>query len=291
VSGAVSGVAVDPIEKKPLYHFLPGSKVLSFGTVGCTLRCRFCQNWSISQAGDPGRLQEQSPKDLAAAAVESGCPSVAFTYNEPGVFAEFALETAQTCRDRDLRTVAVSAGFFQPAPAREFFGAMDVANIDLKAFSDRFYSRICGGRLAPVLDTLGIIRHETACWLEVTTLLVPGENDSDAELTGLCRWVARNLGPEVPLHFSAFHPGYRMADRTATPASTVDRARRIALGEGLQFVYSGNVRDPEGSATRCPACASTVIRRDGFRVAENRMGAKGVCPGCGKAIPGVFDPR
>lgn len=286
--GTSSGFAADPIEKKPLYHFFPGSKTLSFGTVGCTLSCRFCQNWTISQTADVGRLTRNlAADDVVRTALSSGCSSVAFTYNEPAVFAEWALDTAQACHDAGLKTVAVSAGFFQPAAAREFFGAMDAANIDLKAFSEGFYRHVCGGRLDPVLDTLRLIRRETACWLEVTTLLVPGENDSEAEVGALSRWVRDELGDEVPLHFSAFHPDHRMRDKGPTPAEVVTGARSLALGEGLRFVYTGNISDRAGSTTLCPSCAAMLIQRDGFRVsAFHRVGGR--CPGCGASVPGRF---
>ena len=286
VARTTSGLAVDPIEKKPLYHFLPGSKVLSLGTVGCTLRCRFCQNWTISQAGTIDGLSSVGPQELVTLALAEGCPSVAFTYNEPAVFAEWALEAAEACHAGGLAAVAVSAGFFQPEAALQFFGAMDAANIDLKAFSDGFYRRLCGASLAPVLETLEIIRHRTRCWLEVTTLLIPGENDTDVEIRNLCRWVVRALGPDVPVHFSAFHPDHRMRSVPATPRRTVARARTIGLEQGLRFVYSGNVADLEGSTTRCPHCQTTLVTRDGFRVNESRWSDPGVCPGCGGLVAG-----
>jgi pyruvate formate lyase activating enzyme len=287
VTNAASAVAVDPIEKKPLYHFLPGSKILSIGTVGCTLQCRFCQNWAISQQWPPDQLTALTPHNAAAAARAAGCPSVAFTYNEPAVFAEFALETAAACRAEGVAAVAVSAGYFQPRAALEFFGEMDAANIDLKAFTDGFYQRLCGGHLAPVLETLERIHHQTSCWLEITTLLIPGENDGDDEVRNLCRWVFQNLGPEVPVHFSAFHPDHRMRNKPVTPAQTVQRARNIGLSEGLRFVYSGNVTDSEGSLTRCPQCHGALVAREAFQVTLARWGdTPGRCPDCGGPVAG-----
>ncbi len=275
--GRSSGFAVDPIEKKPLYHFLPGSEVLSFGTAGCNLGCRFCQNWDLSRARRADRAQAQaSPARIAALAAKQRCASVAFTYNEPIVFAEYAVDTARACREAGLRTVAVSAGFIEPAPREEFFGVMDAANIDLKSFSDAFYRRLCGARLDPVLDTLRFLAQETDILLEVTTLLIPGENDSDAELHGLCAFVAGELGVEVPLHFSAFHPSYQLTDRPRTPHATQQRARRVAREHGLQHVYLGNVYDPEASSTYCAACGERLIER-----ARYQLGAGGPRGGAG----------
>lgn len=278
----ISGLSIDPIEKKPLYHFLPGSRSLSFGTIGCNLSCRFCQNWHISQPEDDAALTERAtPDGLAETAVRLRCPSVSFTYNEPIVSYEFTLATARACRERGVRTVAVTAGYIQPGPARAFFGLMDAANVDLKAFDDDFYRRLCGARLQPVLDTLELIRRETATHLELTTLLIPGQNDAEAEVGALARWVLDRLGPDVPLHFSAFHPMHRLLDVPSTPPTTLGRARRVARDCGLRHVYTGNIDDREGGSTHCPACGSLVVARVGFRVTGVHLDGRGACSFCG----------
>jgi pyruvate formate lyase activating enzyme len=289
--GRSSGFAVDPIEKKPLYHFLPGSSVLSFGTAGCNLGCRFCQNWDLSRARSADRAQAHaSPAQIAALAGRQGCASVAFTYNEPIVFAEYAIDTALACREAGIRTVAVSAGYIEPEPREAFFGVMDAANVDLKSFRDDFYRRLCGARLGPVLDTLRYLASETELLLEITTLLIPGENDGDGELAELCAFVAGELGPEVPLHFSAFHPTYKLTDRPRTPHATQQRARGIALEHGLKHVYLGNVYDPEASSTHCAACGERLIERAGYKLGERRL-AGGACARCGERLHGVFALR
>jgi pyruvate formate lyase activating enzyme len=248
--GRSSGFCIDPIEKKPLNHFYPGSSVLSFGTAGCNLSCKFCQNWDISKSRDMDRLMDQaSPEAIAQAAKESNCRSVAFTYNDPVIFAEYAMDVADACHARGIQTVAVTAGYMHDQARCEFYAKMDAANVDLKAFTDDFYFKLTGSRLQPVLDTLVYLRHETKVWFEITTLLIPGHNDSDEEITALSRWVMKELGPEIPLHFSAFHPDHKMPDVPATPPSTLIRARDIAIKEGLHFVYTGNVRHREGDTT------------------------------------------
>jgi len=288
--GRSSGFCVDPIEKKPLAHFYPGSAVLSFGTAGCNLACRFCQNWDISKSRDMDRLADAaSPDAIAEAAVRLGCRSVAFTYNDPTVFLEYAVDVADACHERGLATVAVSAGYIHDAPRRELYGRMDAANIDLKAFTDEFYFKLAAGRLQPVLDTLRYLVHETSVWTEITTLLIPGWNDSDEELTALSRWVRDELGPEVPLHFSAFHPDYKMGDVPATPPETLVRARRLAMEQGLWHVYLGNVHDSEGDTTRCPACQEAVVVRDWYEILRNEITPEGRCPRCGTTIAGRFD--
>ena len=288
--GRSSGFCVDPIEKKPLNHFLPGSAVLSFGTAGCNLACKFCQNWDISKSRDMDRLMDRaSPAAIARAAVESGCASVAFTYNDPVIFAEYAMDTADACRDAGVQTVAVTAGYISPEPRREFYAKMDAANVDLKGFTDEFYVKLTGARLAPVLETLVYLRHETRVWLEITTLLIPGRNDSDAEIRAESRWIMEQLGPDVPLHFTAFHPDFKMMDVEATPAATVVHARRIAMDEGLRYVYTGNVHDMTGGATFCPSCAEPLIVRDWHRIEDHRLTSEGKCPSCGTAIPGRFE--
>src|SRR4051812_21219380 len=253
--GRSSGFCIDPIEKKPLNHFYPGSSVLSFGTAGCNLACKFCQNWDISKAKDMDRLMDEaSPSAIAKAAQACGSKSVAFTYNDPVIFAEYAMDTADACHEVGVKTVAVTAGYIHLAAAREFYSKMDAANVDLKAFTEAFYFRQTGAHLQPVLDTLAFIHHETDCWLEITTLLIPGLNDGDDELRALSRWVARELGPDVPVHFSAFHPDHKMRDIPATPPDTLVRARRIAMDEGLHYAYTGNVHNREGDTTFCPQC-------------------------------------
>ncbi|MEM7366416.1 MAG: AmmeMemoRadiSam system radical SAM enzyme [Pseudomonadota bacterium] len=295
--GRSSGFCVDPIEKKPLNHFLPGTPVLSFGTAGCNLACKFCQNWDISKSRQMDTLQDQaSPEALVAAAVDAGARSIAFTYNDPVIFLEYALDVAVVAREAGINSVAVSAGYISEAPRREFFGAMQAANIDLKAFSERFYQRICGGHLADVLETIEYVHHGTDVWLELTTLLIPGENDSDAEIDAMTRWLVDHVGPEVPLHFTAFHPDHVMRETPRTPASTLTHARQIAMANGLDYVYTGNVHDPIGGATVCPRCHSVCIGRDWYQLgtwaitmkSEGNM-AGGVCKHCGEPIPGVFE--
>ncbi|MBX9810927.1 MAG: AmmeMemoRadiSam system radical SAM enzyme [Burkholderiales bacterium] len=287
--GRSSGFCIDPIEKKPLNHFYPGSSVLSFGTAGCNLACKFCQNWDISKSRDMDRLMDEAaPAAIAEAAVDSGAKSVAFTYNDPVIFAEYAMDVADACHARGIKTVAVTAGYMHDAPRREFYARMDAANVDLKAFTDEFYFRLCGAHLKPVLDTLVYLRHETDVWFEITTLLIPGKNDSDAEITAECQWIRKELGPEVPLHFTAFHPDYKMDDIPATPVATLRRAREIALGEGLHYVYTGNVHDEEGGSTGCPACRAPLIVRDWYRIDEYRVTPDGRCPDCATPIAGRF---
>jgi len=288
--GRSSGFCIDPIEKKPLDHFYPGSSVLSFGTAGCNLACRFCQNWSISKSREIRTLADRAtPEALAATAERLSCRSVAFTYNDPVVFFEYALDVAEACRARGIATVAVTAGEICPEPRREFFAAMDAANVDLKAFTERFYRKICGASLEPVLDTLRYLKHETDVWFEITTLLIPGENDSNEELDRLTRWVAEELAPDVPLHFTAFHPDWKMRDVPPTPPSTLTRAREIGLANGLQFVYTGNVRDLEGGTTYCPGCEEAVIVRDGYDLVRWHLSDEGHCRSCGSVLAGRFE--
>jgi len=285
--GRSSGFALDPIEKKPLNHVRPGSAVLSFGTAGCNLACKFCQNWSISTARDVDLLNRTAtPGAIAEAARYRGASGVAYTYNDPVIFAEYAIDTAAACREVGLLNVAVTAGYINPIPRADFFGAMDAANVDLKGFTPDFYRRVVGGRLEAVQDTLRYIQHETSCWLEITTLLIPGYNDSDAEVGALAEWVAGELGPAVPLHFTAFHPDNRMCDVPRTPLSTLKRARQIGLAAGLNFVYIGNVPDEAGSTTVCPGCGQAVIVRAGYAVVRYELTADGACRHCGTAIPG-----
>ncbi len=288
--GRSSGFAVDPIEKKPLFHFLPGSSVLSFGTAGCNLACKFCQNWDISKSREMDRLGAQAkPEDIARAARDHGCRSVAFTYNDPVVFLEYATDIAHACREANIHTVAVTAGYITESARPEFFAAMDAVNVDLKAFRQDFYYRLCGGELQTVLDTLKFIHHQTNAWLEITTLLIPGKNDSNQEIDAMCGWILENLGDKVPLHFTAFHPDWKMSDTPRTPKSTLLRARAIARSCGIRYTYVGNVHDEKGSSTYCPNCNGIVIARDWHRILEWNLDYQGACLGCGVPLDGKFD--
>ncbi len=288
--GRSSGFAVDPIEKKPLNHFLPGTPVLSFGTAGCNLSCRFCQNWDISKSRETDTLADAaSPETIARAAADLGCRSVAFTYNDPVVFMEYAIDVARACRAHGIRTVAVTAGYMDPDPRVEFYEHMDAANVDLKAFTEGFYANTCAGHLQPVLETLEYLKHRTSVWFEITTLLIPGLNDGDEEIAALARWVAERLGPDVPLHFTAFHPDWKMRDRPPTPPATLTRARRIARGYGLRYVYTGNVHDVEGGTTSCHGCGAALVERDWYEILAWRLTDDGRCRRCGTPCAGVFD--
>ncbi|MBK6697329.1 MAG: AmmeMemoRadiSam system radical SAM enzyme [Myxococcales bacterium] len=289
--GRSSGFALDPIEKKPLHHFYPGSSVLSFGTAGCNLACKFCQNWDMSKSRDMDTLAaDATPLAIAKAARESGAKSVAFTYNDPTIFPEYAMDVADACHERGIKTVAVTAGYIYPKPREEFFSKIDAANVDLKAFTEEFYFKQTAAHLAPVLDTLKYLVHETNVWTEITTLLIPGLNDSDAELVNLCEWVARELGPTVPIHFTAFHPDYKMQDVPPTPPETLKLARSIARALGLLYVYTGNVHDYDGDQTLCPSCKTPVIERDWYELLKYRLDAEGRCASCKAEVHGVFAP-
>jgi len=291
--GRSSGFCIDPIEKKPLNHFLPGTPVLSFGTAGCNLACKFCQNWDISKSREFDRLQDlASPEAIAEAALATGCRSVAFTYNDPVIFLEYAVDVARACRERGLRTVAVTAGYITEEARGEFFGAMDAANVDLKAFTERFYRKVCGGHLDPILQTLVYLREETGVWFELTTLLIPGENDGDAEIEEMTQWIAKHLGDDVPLHFTAFHPDWKMMDKPPTPPKTLTRARKIALKNGLHYVYTGNVHDFAGSSTYCRHCGEVLIGRDWYQLSTWNVTMRegnGQCSNCSQDIAGVFE--
>lgn len=288
--GRSSGFCIDPIEKKPLNHFLPGTPVFSFGTAGCNLACKFCQNWDISKSREMDALMDQaSPEAIALTAKEVGCRSVAYTYNDPVVFHEYAVDVARECRKHGVKSVAVSAGYMCAEPRTEFYSVMDAANIDLKAFTDEFYRKICGGRLQPVLETLEYVKHETSVWLEITTLLIPGENDSNRELDALSRWVVDNLGQDVPLHFSAFHPDWKMMDKPSTPLDTLIRARRIAMENGLRYVYVGNVHDKAAESTYCHHCGQILIGRDWYELSEWNLTPQGTCNSCNTRCAGVFE--
>jgi pyruvate formate lyase activating enzyme len=290
--GRSSGFCVDPIEKKPLNHFLPGTPVLSFGTAGCNLTCKFCQNWDISKARAFDRLTEQaSPEAIARAAERQGCRSVAYTYNDPVIFLEYAIDVAQACRARGISNVAVSAGYICDEPRVELFRHMDAANIDLKGFTENFYKRLCTGALQPVLDTLVYIRHHTDVWLEITTLLIPGHNDSAGEIEQLSAWVREHLGPDVPLHFSAFHPDWKMMDTPRTPARTLIEARAVAMAAGLRYVYTGNISDEASQSTYCHDCGASLIGRDWYDITGWSLTADGRCRVCNTACAGVFEGR
>ena len=288
--GRTSGFCVDPIEKKPLNHFLPGTPVLSFGTAGCNLACRFCQNWDISKSKEIDTLAEQaSPEAIARAAVELGCRSVAFTYNDPVIFMEYAIDVADACREVGVKAVAVTAGYICAEPSREFYRHIDAANVDLKGFTEEFYKRVCIGHLQPVLETLEYLKHEADVWFEITNLLIPGHNDSDGEVDQMTAWVVEHLGPDVPMHFTAFHPDFKMLDVPATPASTLTRAREIAVANGVRYAYTGNVHDQAGGTTYCHECGLALIVRDWYVLGACRLTDEGRCGRCGTPCAGVFD--
>jgi pyruvate formate lyase activating enzyme len=290
--GRSSGFCVDPIEKKPLNHFYPGTPVLSFGTAGCNLACRFCQNWDISKSRETDTLADRAtPEGIARAARRLGCTSVAFTYNDPVIFHEYAIDVARACRETGIRTVAVTAGEVCEEPRAEFYAWMDAANVDLKAFTERFYREVCGSHLQPVLDTLVYLKHTTDVWFEITTLLIPGENDSDGELDAMTRWVVAELGPEVPMHFTAFHPDFRLVDRPPTPPSTLTRARSIALANGVRYAYTGNVHDSPGGSTYCHGCGGILVGRDWYVLSEWNLTEGGACASCGTTCEGRFEDR
>ncbi len=287
--GRSSGFCIDPVEKKPLNHFYPGSRVFSFGTAGCNLACKFCQNWDISRSRETDTLMDQaSPEEIAKAALRTGSKSVAFTYNDPTIFAEYAMDTADACHALGVKTIAVTAGYIHDIPRREFYSKMDAANVDLKAFSEGFYFKLTGSHLQPVLDTLIYLKHETQVWFEITTLLIPGYNDSEDEIESLSRWICRELGPDIPLHFSAFHPDWQMMEVPPTPPSTLTRSREIAKGEGLRYVYTGNVHDSEGGTTYCPGCRTPLIIRDWYQIDRYDLSRDGRCSHCGQLIAGRF---
>ena len=288
--GRSSGFCIDPIEKKPLNHFYPGTSVLSFGTAGCNLACKFCQNWDISKSREIDTLADSAaPETVARAAEKLECKSVAFTYNDPVIFLEYAVDVAKCCHDRGIKTVAVTAGQICPGPRREFYNHMDAANVDLKAFTERFYNQICGGHLEPVLDTLKYLRNETSVWFELTNLIIPGENDSDEELDEMTRWVVANLGPETPMHFTAFHPDWKMLDHPHTPPATLTRARKIAMANGVRYAYTGNVHDQAGGSTYCHACDFRLITRDWYQIPDYSVTPEGRCPKCREPVSGRFD--
>lgn len=289
--GLSTGFCVDPVEKKPLNHFLPGTSILSFGTAGCNLGCRFCQNWDISKSREIERLSERAyPEDIAEAALRLGCRSVAFTYNDPVIWLEYAVDTARACREAGIKTVAVTAGYITPEARPEFYSQIDAANVDLKGFSERFYKQLTLSELAPVLDTLKWLKHESDVWFEITNLIIPGENDSTEELKGMCDWIVTNLGEEVPVHFTAFHPDFKLIQHQPTPANTLIEAREIAIAAGIKFAYTGNVNDKKRQSTYCPKCQNLLIERDWFELGKYNI-KKGCCNKCGTKISGVFEDK
>lgn len=288
--GRSSGYCVDPLEKKPLNHFLPGTPVLSFGTAGCNLACKFCQNWDISKSQELDTLADAAlPETIARAAVELGCTSVAYTYNDPVIFLEYAIDVAQACHAVDIKSVAVTAGYITAEPRVEFYRHMDAANVDLKAFTERFYHKITGSHLQPVLETLEYLKKETDVWFELTTLLIPGENDSEAEIQQMTQWVVEHLGPDVPMHFTAFHPDWKMLDKPHTPPATLSRARAIAMHNGVRYAYTGNVHDEHGASTYCHQCGNKLIGRDWYILSDWDLTHDGHCNSCGSLCAGVFD--
>lgn len=289
--GRSSGFIIDPIEKKPLNHFYPGSSVLSFGTAGCNLSCKFCQNWDMSKSREMDILQSPAtPEAIAQAALDHNCHSVAFTYNDPVIFYEYAVDTAIACHERGVKTVAVTAGYINETAREGFLQHLDAVNVDLKGFSESFYHELCSGSLQPVLDTLEYLVQQTSVWTEITTLLIPGENDSEIELAAMTRWIADHLGPDVPLHFSAFHPDYKLMNHPPTTHQSLLKAKRIAQGNGLNYVYLGNVHDPENASTSCPSCSKNLIGRTGYTITAWHLDAKGRCDSCRQSLPGILEP-
>ena len=288
--GRSSGYCIDPIEKKPLNHCLPGTPVLSFGTAGCNLACKFCQNWDISKSRQLDTLMDRAePETIARAAEELGCRSVAYTYNDPVIFHEYAIDVAKACRERNIKSVAVTAGYISPEPRKEFFEYMDAANVDLKAFTEDFYWKVTGSHLQPVLETIEYLHHETDVWMELTTLLIPGYNDSEQEIDEMSRWVIDKLGPDVPMHFTAFHPDYKLMDAPRTPLATLQRAREIARNNGVRYAYTGNVHDKLGDSTYCHSCGVRLIERDWYVLGEWNLDKNGNCNRCGAHCAGVFE--
>ena len=290
--GLSSGYCIDPIEKKPLNHFLPGTPVLSFGTAGCNLACKYCQNWDISKSREIHTLaDEASPELIAKAAEQLNCRSVAYTYNDPVIFHEYAIDVAKACREKAIKSVAVTAGYVSPEPRKEFYEYMNAANVDLKGFTEKFYYKLTGGHLQPVLDTLLYIKHETNVWLELTTLLIPGYNDSEEEINEMTQWVVKELGPDVPMHFTAFHPDWKMLDVPPTPFGTLTKAREIALTNGVRYAYTGNVHDEAGESTYCHHCGEKLIGRDWYVLSTWNLDEHGACKKCGTPCAGVFEAK
>ena len=288
--GRSSGFCVDPIEKKPLNHFLPGTSVFSFGNAGCNLSCKFCQNWDISKSRENDTLADNaSPLEIANTAHELGCRSVAFTYNDPVIFHEYAIDVAKACHQQNIKTVAVTAGYICPEPRKEFFQHMDAANVDLKAFTDDFYQHMTGSHLQPVLDTLIYLKQHTNVWVELTTLLIPGKNDSKEEIDAMTKWVVKNLGADVPMHFTAYHPAFKILDIPSTPGETLTQARDIAQKNGVRYAYTGNVHDKKGESTYCHHCSQILIGRNWYELSEWNLSDEGKCINCGSVCSGIFE--
>jgi len=288
--GRSSGYCIDPIEKKPLNHFLPGTPVLSFGTAGCNLACKFCQNWDISKSRDLDTLADSAmPATIARAARKLKCNSVAFTYNDPVIFMEYGIDVAKACHEHGINAVAVTAGYMNEKPREEFYKYMDAANVDLKAFTERFYHKITGSHLKNVLETLCYLKNETDVWFEITNLVIPDENDSEKEFEEMTQWIMENLGPDIPLHFTAFHPDWKMLDKPRTPPQSLIKAREIGLKNGLHYVYTGNIHDTLGGSTFCPGCGRRVITRDWYMTLDYQVSDDGHCKFCNTKIAGVFD--
>lgn len=287
--GRPSAIHVDPMEKKPLYHFLPGRPVFSIGTAGCNMHCRNCQNWQLSQRGgeEMETVYRAMPDELVALAREEGCDAIAYTYNDPVVFYEYVEDTATRARQEGMRNILVTAAFINRDPLRRLCRVVDATNTDLKAFDDAFYQSVCSTRLRPVLDALVTFREE-GVWVEVTNLVIPTLNDDLALIRRMARWVRSELGADTPLHFSRFRPMYRMQNLPATPAETLERARREALDAGLHHVYIGNLAGHEAESTYCPRDGTRVIQRVGYRIVENRLTPEGHCPTCHEPIAGVW---
>jgi len=287
--GRPTGFGIDPIEKKPLNHFLPGSSILSFGTAGCNLGCKFCQNWSMSKAKlDDSNSLDVSPEGVVELAKSYGTPSIAFTYNDPTIFGEYVIDISKIAREEGIRSVMVTAGYIDKEARKEVYKYIDAANVDLKGFTERFYHKLTFSHLDDVLDTLIWLKNETEVWFEITTLLIPDENDSSEEIRKECDWILKNLGDKVPLHFTAFHPDFKMMDKEKTPEKTLTTARKIAIDMGIKYCYVGNVHNKEGQTTYCPNCNEKLITRDWHSVISNKL-VNGCCKSCGKTIEGVFN--
>ncbi|NWF89953.1 MAG: AmmeMemoRadiSam system radical SAM enzyme [Ignavibacteriaceae bacterium] len=286
--GRPTGFAIDPIEKKPLNHFLPGTSILSFGTAGCNLGCKFCQNWAMSKAKlDDENSLSVSPEEVVSIAIKNRTPSIAYTYNDPTIFGEYVIDISQQARERGIKNVMVTAGYIDKNARKDVYKYIDAANVDLKAFSENFYKRITFSHLNPVLDTLVWLKNETNIWFEITTLLIPGENDSAEEIKQECEWIVKNLGEEVPVHFTAFHPDFKMRNKPRTPEATLLNARKIALKLGIKYCYVGNIFHSEGHTTFCSNCGEVLITRDWHNVTQNNL-KTGRCPKCLTKIPGIF---
>ncbi len=286
--GKPTGFAIDPVEKKPLNHFYPGTSILSFGTAGCNLGCKFCQNWSISKAKlDNSNSLDSSPEDVINLAKQYNVPSIAYTYNDPTIFGEYVIDISKIAREEGINSVMVTAGYIDKNARKDVYQYIDAANVDLKGFTERFYHKLTFSSLSDVLDTLIWLKNETDIWFEITTLLIPGENDSSEEIQNECNWILQNLGDSVPLHFTAFHPDFKMRDKIRTPQSTLTTARNIAIKSGIKFCYIGNVHDLEGQTTYCPKCNTPLIKRDWHDVLMNKIN-DGKCYKCQTIIPGTF---